>query len=74
MEITFIMIIDLLILLHEGGWLEKTGLAMKRNPVIPKLAPLHARLRPVFKKKDLEQVEHVVSPAAGLWQIPVQQM
>lgn len=53
MEITFIMIIDLLILLHEGGWLEKTGLAMKRNPVIPKLASLHVRLRPVFKKKDL---------------------
>lgn len=55
-------------MLNGGGWLEKTGLAMKRNPVIPKLTPLHVRLRPVFKKKDLEQVKHVVSPAAELLQ------
>lgn len=37
---------------------------MKRNTVIPKLAALHVRLSDVFKK-DLEQVKHIVSPAAG---------
>lgn len=62
------------ILLNEGGWLEETGLAVKGNPVIPLLIPIHVRLSPLFKKKDLEQAKRRVSPAAGLWQILVQQM
>ena len=43
--------IDLFILLSEGGRPEKTGLGIKRSPVIPKLAPLNVRLDPVLKRR-----------------------
>lgn len=39
-----------LFILSKGGRPEKTGLGIKRSPVIPTLAPLNVRLDPVLKK------------------------